>query len=253
MKRRYFLLCVCGAAAVGLGGCSWWNGLTMRSQSPEERPAEDTHARLIADFASATGMQQARVEAVGLVTGLHGTGSDPTPSPERAALLDEMQKRDVTTPNTLLASGNVSLVIIQGILRPGIQKGDRFDIEVRVPSQSETTSLRGGYLLQTWLTETAVLGNQIRKGEDLASAKGPIMVDPEADPKTNRVAMCRGRILGGGVCLKSRPLGLVLTPEHKDVRNSSRDRQRREQAVPRLPRTAHRTAWPRPSTTNTSN
>jgi flagellar basal body P-ring protein FlgI len=222
MKRRYFLLLTCGIATIGLGGCAWWDGLTMRSQSPEELPPEDTHAHLIGDFASATGMQAARVEAVGLVTGLHGTGSDPTPSPERAALLEEMQKRDVANPNGLLASGNVSLVMMQGILRPGIQKGDRFDIDIRVPSQSETSSLRGGYLLQTWLTETAVLGNHVRKGDELASAKGPVMVDPTADPKTNRIAMCRGRVLGGGLCLKSRPLGLVLTPEHKDVRNSSR-------------------------------
>ena len=222
MKRRYFLLFACGIATVGLSGCSWWNGLTMRSQSPEERPAEDTHARLIGDFASATGMQLARVEAVGLVTGLHGTGSDPILRPERDALLEEMKKHEVANPNGLLASGNVSLVMIQGILRPGIQKGDHFDIEVRVPSQSETSSLRGGYLLQTWLTETATLGNQVRKGEQLASAKGPVMVDPKADPKTNRVSMCRGRILGGGLCLKARPLGLVLTPEHKDVRTASR-------------------------------
>jgi flagellar basal body P-ring protein FlgI len=222
MKRRYFLLVACSTAAVGLSGCSWWNGLTMRSQSPEERPPENTHARLISDFASATGMQLARVEAVGLVTGLHATGSDPTPSPERAALIEEMQKRDVAKPNSLLASGNVSLVLLQGILRPGIQKGDRFDIDIRVPSQSETTSLRGGYLLQTWLTETAVLGNQVRKGEELATAKGPVMVDPKADPKTDRISLCRGRILGGGVCLRSRPLGLVIVPEHKDVRTASR-------------------------------
>ena len=39
----------------------------------EERPAEDTHARLIGDFASATGMQLAHVEAIGLVTGLPPT------------------------------------------------------------------------------------------------------------------------------------------------------------------------------------
>ncbi len=34
--------------------------------------------------------------------------------------------------------------------------------------------------------------------------------------------MCRGRILGGGVALKSRPLGLVLKPGHQNVMVSSR-------------------------------
>ena len=222
MKRRYFLLLACGIATIGLGGCSWWNGLTMRSQSPEERPAGG-HPRP-ADRRFRLGNRDAAGSRRGGRVGHRAARHRKRyrcPR-ERDALLEEMQKREVANPNGLLASGNVSLVMMQGILRPGIQKGDHFDIDVRVPSQSETTSLRGGYLLQTWLTETAALGNQVRKGEQLASAKGPVMVDPKADPKTNRVSMCRGRILGGGVCLKSRPLGLVLTPEHKDVRNSSR-------------------------------
>ncbi len=48
------------------------------------------------------------------------------------------------------------------------------------------------------------------------------MVDPTADPTKDRTMMCRGRILGGGVALKSRPLGLVLMSEHKDGKSISR-------------------------------
>ena len=222
MKRRNILLVVSGAVVLGLSGCAWWNGLTMRSQSPEEAPAEESSTPLIADFASATGMQPTCVESVGLMVGLHGTGSDPTPSPYRDALLEEMKTRGVSNPNSILRSGNVSLVTVVGFLRPGIQKGEHFDIEVRVAEKSETTSLRGGFLLESRLTETAVLGNRLRKGDLLALAEGPIMVDPMADPKKDRVALCRGKILGGGVVKKSRPLALVITPEHKGVRNSSR-------------------------------
>jgi flagellar basal body P-ring protein FlgI len=197
----------------------------MRSQSPDETPeieVENSQPRLIGDMAVPTGMHSVRIEAVGMVTGLHGTGSDPSPSPQRAALLDEMQVRGVTNPNAILASGDVSLVLLQGILRPGIQKGDRFDVEVRVPSQSETTSLRGGYLLEVGLTETAVLGNQVHRGNRLALAKGAVMIDPMADPKKDHILSCRGRILGGGACLKSRTVGLVLTPGHQSVMNTSR-------------------------------
>ncbi len=218
MKRLALLWC--GAAI--LGGCSWFNGLTMRSQSPDDPEPEEPRVRLVGDIAVPTGMHLVRVEAVGLVTGLHGTGSDPGPSPQRAALLEEMQMRGVTNPNAVLASGDVSLVMLQGTLRPGVQKGDRFDIEVRVPSQSETTSLRGGYLLETRLTETAVLSDRVHHGVLLALARGPVMVDPAADPKKDRILMGRGRVLGGGVALKSRPLGLVLTPDHQNVMNSSR-------------------------------
>ncbi len=195
----------------------------MRSESPElELEPEEPTVRLVGDLAVPTSMHYVRVEAVGLVTGLKGTGSDPGPSPQRAALLEEMQARGVANPNAVLASGDVSLVLVTGILRPGVQKGDRFDIEIRVPSQSETASLRGGYLLETRLTEMAVLGNQVRHGNLLALAKGPVMIDPTADPKKDRVLACRGRVLGGGLALKSRPLALVLTPEHQSVMNSSR-------------------------------
>ena len=116
-------------------------------------------------------LEPVRVEAVGLVTGLHGTGSDPSPSPQRAALLEEMRTRGVANPNSVLASGDVALVMVQAILPAGVQKGDHFDVEVRVPSQSETTSLRGGYLLETRLSEMAVLSNQVHHGELLALAR----------------------------------------------------------------------------------
>ncbi|HEY4761135.1 MAG TPA: flagellar basal body P-ring protein FlgI, partial [Thermoguttaceae bacterium] len=178
--------------------------------------------RLVGDIAVPFGLYPVRVEAVGLVTGLHGTGSDPAPSPQRAALLEEMQTRGVNNPNSILASGDTSLVLIQGFLRPGIQKGDRFDVELRVPGQSETTSLRGGYLLETRLREMAVLDNQVREGNVLALAQGPVLVDPLAEAKSDKVSACRGRILGGGIASKSRSLGLVLKPGHQNVLNSSR-------------------------------
>ena len=206
-------------------GCSWWDGNIMRSQSPDESPPPEKHehqTKLVGDYAVPFGLYPVRVEAVGLVTSLNGTGSDPAPSPRREALLAEMQTRGVTEPNNILASGKTSLVMVQGILRPGIQKGDNFDIEVRVPEQSETTSLRGGYLLDTRLAEMAVLGGQVHEGKLLAKAEGPVMVDPLADPNTDRVSTCRGRVLGGGIALKSRSLGLVLKPDHQTIMNSSR-------------------------------
>lgn len=226
MKHRHFLSFAFGIAILSLGGCTWFNGLTMRSQSPDVPEAEgaemESSPKLVSDLAVPTGMHLVRIEAVGLMTGLHGTGSDPGPSPQRAALIDEMQVRGVKNPNTVLASNDVSLVVVQAVMRPGIQKGDRFDVDVHVPPQSDTTSLRGGYLLEAGLTEMAVLGNQIHQGYRLGLAKGPIMVDPMADPKKDRVLACRGKILGGGVALKSRPLGLVLTPGNQTIRNSSR-------------------------------
>jgi hypothetical protein len=110
--------------------------------------------------------------------------------------------------------------LVRAFLRPGIQEGDRFDVEVRVPSQSETTSIRDGWLLPTRLTELAVLGEQIREGHLVGTAEGPVLVDPSADPEKDPALATRGRILGGGVALKSRPLGLVIHHQQKSVRMS---------------------------------
>jgi len=212
------LVCV----AVALGGCSWWDRVVVRSQSPDESEMQDRNVPLVGDLAVPFGMFPVEVEYVSLVTGLRGTGSDPKPSPQRQVLLSRMQTLGVESPNAALASPDTAMVLVRGVLPPGIQKGDRFDVEVRVPSQSETTSLRGGWLLDTELRELAVLNSRIHSGHVLARASGPVMVDPSAAGKKDRVMMNRGRILGGGVALKSRPLALVLKPEHQSVLNSAR-------------------------------
>ncbi len=219
MDRRAVVLVL--VAAFFIGGCTLLEKPTVRSQSPEDDPA--VNARLVGDMAVPTGMHAVRVEAIGLVTGLAGTGSDPGPSPQRAVLIDEMKARGVHNPNALLASKNVSLVLVQAWLRPGIQKGDRFDVELRVPNRSETKSLRGGYLLETRLKEMAALPDgMIHTGHEWGIAQGPVLVDPAADGSKDLVSATRGRVLAGGVCLRSRKLGLVLLPEHQSVFNSSR-------------------------------
>ena len=203
-------------------GCSVWNLQEMRSQSPDDPDSQGEQTKLVGSLAVPFGMFPVKVEAVGLVNGLNGTGSDPRPSPQRSALLAAMQTRGIESPNAVLASPDTSLVLVRGVLRPGIQKGDRFDLEVRTLSQSQTTSLRGGTLLETRLTELAVLGNQVHSGHDLGLGSGPVMVDPTADSDQDKVLMTRGRILGGGIALKSRPLALVLKPDEQTVLNSYR-------------------------------
>ena len=146
MNRRQVLLC-CGLALLVLSGCSAWTPLTTLLDSKETTEAKDrqkkrdVHQLLVGDVAVPFGMFPMYVESVGLVTGLQGTGSDPEPSPERSVLIEDMQRRGVTNPNGLLASKKCSLVKVRGVLPPGIQKGDHFDVEVRVQGRSETSNL----------------------------------------------------------------------------------------------------------------
>jgi flagellar basal body P-ring protein FlgI len=205
--------------SVVLCGCS---GPILRPQSPEARidmpPMPDV--KYVSDYTHPYGMNYVKIEAVSLVTGLNSTGSDPPPTPQRAALLDEMKRRGVEKPNEILASGNTSMVLTRAFLRPGIQEGDRFDVEIQIPSQSETKSIRNGWLLSTRLTELAQLGQTIHEGHVLGVAEGPVLVDPTADAKKDPALATRGRILGGGVATKSRPMGLVLNHEHESDRVS---------------------------------
>jgi len=196
---------------------------SVRSQSPEAEEMEAaSKVKLVGELAAAYGLHTVEIDAIGMVTGLEGTGSDPSPSPERVALLADMQARGVAQPNQVLASPDTSLVLVRGYLRPGIQPGDKFDLEVRIPSRSETTSLAGGWLMESRLKEMALIGSRLHDGHVLALGQGPVLVEalPSDDDKVG-VMQGRGRILGGGIALKARPMGLVLKPGRQSVSNSS--------------------------------
>ncbi|HET6881564.1 MAG TPA: flagellar basal body P-ring protein FlgI [Pirellulales bacterium] len=221
--RRLFLRLAAGVTGAGLaaGGCAALPPI-FRSQSPED--AEDpiiAGIKLIGDYALAVGGYPLSIEAVGLVTGLPGTGSDPPNSPYRAALLEEMEKRGVVYPNQVLASKDTEMVVVRGYLRPGIQKGDRFDIELRVPLHSDCQSLRGGWLMETRLRQYADIKSQVLEGKVMALAQGAVLVDPSADGERDRLKLTRGRVLGGGIAAESRKLGLAIRPEHQNVMNSA--------------------------------
>lgn len=207
-------------AFVMIVGCA---GPALRSQSPEDEleAAVESSTRLVGDIAKPYGNTYVKIESVALVTGLAGTGEDPAPSPQRAALLNELQVRGVQNPNALLSSPTTAIALVRGFLPPGVQKGDKFDLEVQVPSRSETTSLRSGWVMETRLAELAVLGNQIRDGHIMAIGEGPILVDPSAEGEKDRALLTRGRVLGGGQAVKARSLGLVIKNEDKSVRISA--------------------------------
>lgn len=227
IQRREFLrAATMGLGALGASGLAGCKGFSVRRQSPDEDDKDGSGARLVGDLVGPYGLFPVKVESIGLVTGLAGTGSNPPPSGERSMLLDEMQKRGVNSPNQVLASTSTELVIVRGYMRPGIQKGDHFDVEIRVPSRSEATSLRGGWLMETRLKELAITNgrmgeNRIREGKPLALCQGAILVDPTAEGEAERIKLTRGRVLGGAVCLESRRLGLILKPKNRNVLASS--------------------------------
>lgn len=203
---------------VGLPGCA---GTWMRPKEQHtslEELVDDEDAHFISTFTHPTGANYVKVEAISLCTGLDGTGGDPPPTAQRAALLDEMKRRQIPQPSQYLSQSDNALVLVLGLLPPGIQEGDRFDIEVRTPTRTEATSLAGGWVLPARMSEMAVLGDSLHTGHELAVCEGPVLVDGVATDNAGENTMTRGRILGGGVALKSRSMGLMIDRKHQSVR-----------------------------------
>src|SRR5262245_35031926 len=119
---RFGALCILSCGMLALAGCS---ERILRAQSPEDEADKkiESETKLVGDVAVPFGMQPMEVEAVGLVTGLDGTGSDPEPGPYRSVLLAEMQTRGIKNPNQVLSDPSTALVLVRAVLRPGIQKG----------------------------------------------------------------------------------------------------------------------------------
>ncbi|HTQ37862.1 MAG TPA: HEAT repeat domain-containing protein [Pirellulales bacterium] len=215
---RHILMVLTAVAATALAGCTG-SLLNSRSQSPEHasHDASNSDTKLVGDFAAPYGTSYIRVEGPVLITSLAGTGSDPAPGPQRAALLADMQAHNVSNPSRVLASPNNALAWARAYLPPGVRKGDPLDVQVLVPPPTETTSLRGGWMMETQLKEMAVIAGQVHNGHVLAQAEGPVLVNPVAPDSDDTVSQLRGVVLGGGVALKSRSLGLVLRESDKSV------------------------------------
>lgn len=144
------------AMVILVAGCV---GPSIRNQSPEMAALLelDADVKLVGDYATAWGVLPQRVESAALVTNLPNSGSDPPPSPQRTALMNDIQARGVVEPNRLLGSPTTSLVWVRGFIPPGVRRGERFDVFVEVPAGNDTESLSGGWLMETRLSEMAVL------------------------------------------------------------------------------------------------
>ena len=204
-------------------GCS---SPLFRAQSPEpesitQASPTETGTRFVSDFAVPWNTSYLKVESVGLATQLDGTGSDPPNSTLRDQLIKEMQTHDVKAPERILESEDTSLVIVRGFIPPAAEKGDVFDIEVRVPPRTPTTSLRGGWLMQCRLRELQAVDSALLSGHILATAEGPVVIDALFSNADDKILLTRGRVLSGGIVGKSRKLALIIREEHSSVRTAT--------------------------------
>ncbi len=192
----------------------------------EALTGKDGHSKFIGDYISVRhGEEVYVIEGIGVVVGLDGTGGDPGP-PYREQALDELRKRRVPRPEEFLGGSDTALVLVRGYVPPLVRQGDRIDVEVVVPDGTGTTSLRGGVLLETILTEHAYApGRGTLKGKSLGKAQGAILgqvIDDDLD-----APFLRGFIPGGAIFTgDDRHLTLRLHPDYAYYRMSTKIAQR---------------------------
>lgn len=180
---------------------------------------------LLRDYISVTGNNVIAIRGVGLVTGLDGTGGDPPPSHLRKELLDEMTRRKIPNPGAILASRNTALVMITAYLPAMVRDKQKFDVRVMLPPNSEATSLKGGWLLETRLSEEqTIAGRGNVKGHEYAVAYGAILtaLGDGSYTKDNAAMLRRGSIPGGAISNTERNLEVVLRNEYRGLKTSKR-------------------------------
>jgi hypothetical protein len=181
----------------------------------------ETH--LIGDHTQFAGLEPVVLEGVGLVRNLSGTGGDPSPSHYRSLLMEELKKQGFRNPNAILESPNTALVILRAYLSPTAKKGDRLDVEVRIPESANATSLVGGELMEVRLSDKAVVGGELKKGWEYALARGPVLTAGlAAASATDPALLRRGRVLSGAVVKKERELTILLKNDFRSIRNAQR-------------------------------
>jgi hypothetical protein len=212
-----------GVFLLGLLGCLHQQ---TRLQSEDEADRDkDAEVRTLGEVINFSNADPIPVSGVGLVTDLDGTGGSAPPSGFRTLLEDYLRKRGVENIKELLASPHTSLVLVSALIPPGARKGDPLDIEVTLPPQSKTTSLRGGYLRECVLynysstknvAPTSAGGDRPLMGHPVAKAEGRLLVGFGDGDEAARLR--QGRIWGGGRCKIDRPFYLVLNDNQQYAR-----------------------------------
>ena len=176
--------------------------------------------KLVGDYIAISGLHAVLVEGVGFVNGLDGTGEDPPATPWRKDVLEDMRRRKIENPENLLRSTNSAVVLINGYLPPLIKKGERFDVDINLYEGSETSSLNGGWLFETELSEHAFLGGALREGHKMANCSGPLLVGAgDNDPRHQSANLKHATIPGGAIYVgPDRNLSVSLRNTYRSVK-----------------------------------
>jgi len=268
LNRRKFLVLSAAVGLAGLGsGCKGPEAEKIKAQGRSqigEDPLELDAATTIGTKTTIGNTESILVSGVGLVYGLPGTGSSAPPGGWRM-MLEESLKRMPGMSNIKQMlddpAKSTSLVLVSALVPPGARKGDVVDVQLTLPDESKTTSLKGGRLLLCEMHNTDTTGNlksmihegkptgpsgDLRKGDRWAVAEGPVLagqfiptngkgsVETDAD---GQPMFKVGKIWGGGKISKARQYFLLIN-------SGSQSPQMAASLAERINSTFHATAEP---------
>jgi hypothetical protein len=204
MKRIVFFLLFLGGVGLGLTSC----GKSEKKDVPltEQAINLDVTVGELARFAPAAAVP---VRGYGIVAGLWGTGSSECPPGLRQQLEKYIWQR---MPNAkpgdigrFIESTDTAVVEILGVIPPLATAQDRFDIEIKPLTQTQTTSLRGGILYTAELKETSRMGGFDQYTKTIGSAEGQVFTTQDEAAKEKRYY-----IFGGGTAFLNSTISMVL-------------------------------------------
>lgn len=209
-----------------------------RSQVGDDPAADLDPAATVGQKTTVGNTEGITVSGVGLVYGLPGTGGGAQPGGWRMMLENNLKKQGCSNLKELLddPGKTTSLVLVSAVIPPGARKGELVDIQVTLPDDSKTTSLKGGKLLACDLFNSDTTGNlksmihegrqagpsgDLKLGDVWAKAEGAVIagqfvptngkVDIETDADGQPMFKV-GRIWGGGRVTRTRPYFILLNP-----------------------------------------
>lgn len=129
-------------------------------------PADLSADTRIKDITQINGWHNIKLFGYGLVVGLEGSGDSKGTQFTIQSLVNMLQRLGVTVPAKSVKVKNVAAVMVTAVLPPNATKGS--NIDVTVSSMGDASSLAGGTLLLTPLSD--------KEGEIYAWAQGTISI-----------------------------------------------------------------------------
>lgn len=184
----------------------------------QQRKVLMNKGRLVQDLARPANVHAAKIEGATLVRGLRGTGADEPPSSYQQLVLNDLSRdtEKKRTAKSQIASLNTAIVLLETIVPPGARKGDRLDAKIKLLPNSEASSIQNGYVEDAEMYQY-MTADVVRRGYMLGVVNGYVTLDPNEIEKKSPIALKQGKIIGGAVVTRSRPIWLELNEEERSA------------------------------------